>query len=78
MAFGSHLHYGTTMLRLKQRQRAVLLTALPALANLGMAALVFGQAVGARPFSWALMVVGAVQWVVLVSVTIVLAGVDEP
>jgi len=65
------------MLRWKQRQRAVLVGVLPALANLGFAALVFGQALSDRPFTWAMIIAGVVQWVVLVAATIALAGVDE-
>ena len=65
------------MLRWKGAQRAVLVTVLPALANLGFAALILGQAFGQRSFSWMMFAVGIVQWVVLVSSAIIIAGVDD-
>ena len=39
------------MLRLRSRQRAVMVEKLPDVANLGVGALVFGQFVGEQPFS---------------------------
>ena len=65
------------MLRWKPRQRAVLVTMLREVANLGMAGLVFGQVISDRPFSWPLIVLGVALWVTLGSLTIWLAGVDE-
>jgi hypothetical protein len=65
------------MLRWKPRQRAVLVTVLREVANLGMAGLVFGQVISDRPFSWPLIVLGVALWVTLGSLTIWLAGVDE-
>ncbi len=65
------------MLRWKPRQRAVLVAMLPELANLGVAGLVFGQVISDRPFSWPLVAIGIAIWLVLVSFTMWLAGVNE-
>jgi len=65
------------MLRWKPRQRAILVTALPALANLGFGALVFGQAVSQRPFSAMMLSIGFVQWIILVATAWIIAGGDE-
>ena len=66
------------MLRWKPKQRAVLISVLPPLANLGFAALVLGQVISDRHFSWTLAVAGSLQWIVLVSVAVAISGVDEP
>lgn len=55
----------------------MLVTVLPALANLGFGALILGQVFSQRPFSWLMLGVGIVQWVVLVSTAVAIAGVDE-
>ena len=65
------------MLRWKPRQRAILVTALPALGNLGFGALVFGQAVSQRPFSLTMLAVGFAQWMILVATAWIIAGADE-
>ena len=65
------------MLRWKPRQRAVLVGMLPELANLGVAGLVFGQAISDRPFSWRLVMIGIAIWLCLVFVTVWLSGGDE-
>jgi hypothetical protein len=65
------------MLRWKPSQRTVLVTVLPALANLGFGALILGQVFSQRPFSWLMLGVGIVQWVVLVSTAVAIAGVEE-
>jgi hypothetical protein len=65
------------MLRWKPRQRAELVTLLREAASLGLAGLVFGQAVGNRPFSWPLVMIGLAIWVAFASATMWLAGVDE-
>jgi hypothetical protein len=65
------------MLRLKERQRAVLVSVFTAVANLGFGALIFGQAVTQRSFSWMLIAVGFGQWVVLISAAVLIAGIDE-
>ncbi|HXD15583.1 MAG TPA: hypothetical protein VN654_01125 [Vicinamibacterales bacterium] len=66
-----------TMVRWKRSQRAVLVTVLPAMANLGAGALIPGQAFGQRPFSWMMFAVGIVQWIVLVSGAVIIAGIDD-
>jgi len=65
------------MVRWKPRQRTVLVTALPALANIGFGALGFGQAVSPRPFSWVMMALGMVQWLALIALAVTIAGRDE-
>jgi hypothetical protein len=55
----------------------LLVTALPALGNLGFGALVFGQAISQQPFSAAMIAVGFVQWIILVATAWIIAGVDE-
>jgi len=67
-----------TMLRWKPKQRAVLIGVLPPLANLGFAALVLGQVISDGPFSWTLAIAAARHWLLLVSITVIIAGVDEP
>ncbi len=66
------------MLRWKPRQRAVLVSVLPGLANLGYAALVLGPVISQRPLPGLLMAIGFTQWLLLVGVTLAIAGVDEP
>jgi hypothetical protein len=55
----------------------MLISVLPPLANLGFAALVLGQVISDRQFSWTLAVAGSLQWIVLVSVAVAISGVDE-
>ena len=62
------------MLRLTDGQRAVLVQAFPAAANLGLGALVFGQFLRQQPFSIALAVAGIGVWLVGVAVALLLAG----
>jgi hypothetical protein len=59
-------HPGTTMLRLEPSQRIALSDTVRDLANLVAAALVLGQFVGERPFSWLLMLTGSAVWISLV------------
>ena len=66
------------MLRWKPSQRAVLVTMLREVANLGLAGLVFGQAISDRPFSWPLVGIGLAVWLVFASAAMWLGGVDEP
>ena len=54
------------MLRLEPGQRAALSDTVRDLANLVATALVLGQFVGERSFSWSLMLTGASTWIVLV------------
>ena len=65
------------MLRLKSKQRAVLVAMLPELANLGVAGLVFGQVISDRPFSWSLVALGGALWLLFVSIAIYIAGVGK-
>ena len=55
----------------------MLVTVLPSLANLGFAAFVFGPLISDRSLSPWLTVVGVAQWLVLVSLSYAIAGVDE-
>jgi len=63
-----------TMIRLADGQRAVLVQAFPAAANLGLGALVFGQFLRQQPFSISLAMAGAGIWLAGVAVAFVLAG----
>ena len=62
------------MLRLKPRQRAVMVDKLPDLANLVAGVLVLGQFVGEEPTSIWRVVVGFAAWTVLAGVTLLIAG----
>lgn len=65
------------MLRLKRRQREVILDTLPDLANLIAGALLFAQFVGSERFSFGVALLGMVLWVALSGCAIWLAGVDR-
>ena len=65
------------MLRLKPRQRTVVIGTFPELANLAAVGLIFGQAFTDRPLSWTLLATGAAIWLVLLGATIAIAGADE-
>jgi len=65
------------MLRLKLRQRAVIVEKLPDLANLVAGVLVLGQFVGEEPASIWLVTAGAAIWAGLAGVTMLIAG-EEP
>lgn len=62
------------MLRLKPRQRAVMVEKLPDLANLVAGVVVLGQFVGEEPASAWRVVAGGAAWAVLASVTLLIAG----
>ena len=62
------------MLRLSDPQRAVLVQAMPAVANLGLGALVFGQFLRQQPFSVALAGSGVAFWFALIGYTLVITG----
>ena len=62
------------MLRLTEAQRAVLVQAIPAVANLAVGAMVFGQFLRQQPFSTGLAVAGIAFWAVFVGFTVLLAG----
>ena len=65
------------MLELNHKQRAVLADKLPDVANIAAAALVFGQFLGERAFSWWLALCGLALWGALVSCAIALTGGKE-
>ena len=65
------------MLRLKPRQRAVIVEKLPDLANLAIGVLVLGQFVGDKPASLSLMMAGAAIWAGLAGVTLLIAGANH-
>lgn len=62
------------MLKLTEGQRAVLVQAFPAVAHLGVGALVFGQFLRQQPFSVGLALGGVAVWVVFVSIAVALAA----
>ena len=62
------------MLRLKARQRTVLVEKLPDLANLAVAGLVFGQLLGAETFSPRVALGGVALWFFGTGLAIVFAG----
>jgi hypothetical protein len=62
------------MLRLKGRQREVLIEKWPDLANLAMAGLVFGQFLSAEPFSLSVAIGGLAIWIVVMVYVLTLAG----
>jgi hypothetical protein len=55
------------MLKLRRRQRDVLIDKLPDVGNLAAGALVFGQLLGDRPFSLAVAVFGFGLWLLLIA-----------
>ena len=62
------------MLRLSDPQRAVLVQVFPAVANLGLGAMVFGQFLRQQPFSAGLAGAGIGFWFALIAYTLVIAG----
>lgn len=66
------------MVRLTSRQRALLADKLPDVANIAAGALVFGQSLGDRTFSWPLAAFGTTLWTVLVCCAVVLARKEQP
>ena len=66
-----------TMIELNSRQRAVLADKLPDAANVAAAALVFGQVLGERTFSYWLAACGLALWIFFFSCAIVLAAGNE-
>jgi hypothetical protein len=63
----------TTMLRLKRRQRDVILDKLPDLANLIAGALIFGRFLSGGRFSLTVALAGFVLWAVSIAWTLWLA-----
>lgn len=62
------------MLRLKPRQRGVIVEKLPDLANLIAGVFVLGQFVGEEPASVWRVILGAVLWTGLAGITLLIAG----
>ena len=62
------------MLRLTDRRRAILAEKFGDLANLALAALVFGQALGQGSFSSGVGVMGMAIWTVCITATFLLSG----
>ena len=65
------------MLRLKPKQRAVIVEKLPDLANIIAGVFVVGQFVGSEPASVWLVTAGVAVWTGLAGVTLLIAG-EEP
>ena len=62
------------MLKLADGQRAVLVQAFPAVGNLGIGAMVFGQFLRQQSFSMLLALTGIGIWIGFVGFAIVLSG----
>lgn len=65
------------MVELTSRQRVLLADKVPDVANLAAGALVFGQFLGDRTFSWPLAAAGLALWALLFGCAVVLAGGDR-
>jgi hypothetical protein len=65
------------MLRLKRRQREIIVEKLPDLANMTAGALVVGQFIGERPFSFWLALGGFAAWSAFGLIALRLAGDDQ-
>ena len=65
------------MLRLKPRQRTVLIEKVPDVANLAAGSMFFGQFLTEQPFSLALALLGMAAWAALWIFTLVLAEDEE-
>ena len=65
------------MLELNRHQRAVLADKLPDIANVAAGALVFGQLLGERTFSFWLAAGGLALWAFLLACSVVLTGGNE-
>jgi len=61
------------MLRLADSQRAVLVQAIPAVANLAIGTLVFGQFLRQQPFSYLPALAGVALWFVFVGIAVMFA-----
>ena len=65
------------MLRLTERRRTIVAEKFGDLANLAVAALVFGQALGNDEFSLAVGLTGAAMWTVLMALMFLLSGENQ-
>jgi hypothetical protein len=68
----------TTMLRLGQRQRGVLIDKVPDMANVAAGSMIFGQFLTDRSFSMVLAAAGIATWIALWALTLVLAEDEIP
>lgn len=59
---------------LTNAQRGTLIDKLPDTANLALGAMLFGQFLGDRPFSWFLAGGGMAAWVIIVGLALLLGG----
>jgi hypothetical protein len=66
------------MLRLTKRQWELFADQSSALANLGAAALVFGQFISGRPFSVRMLVSGLLIWLALTAIALLVARKETP
>jgi hypothetical protein len=73
-SFGGPAPFEATMLRLSDAQRAALTQAFAAVAQLALGALVFGQFLRERPFSFGLAYVGVGIWFWFVGLALAAAG----
>ena len=64
------------MLRLKPRQRKVLIEKMPDAANLAAGSMFLGQYLTERPFSVTLALAGVTGWIAFWALTLVLSGGD--
>jgi hypothetical protein len=62
------------MVRLTKRRRTLFSDKFLDLANYAAVALVFGEFVGAAPFSWNVVVAGLTTWLVLATMSFLLSG----
>jgi hypothetical protein len=65
------------MVELTTEQRGLLADKLPDVANIAAGALVFGQSLSDRTFSWPLAAAGVALWAFLFGCAVVLAGGDQ-
>jgi hypothetical protein len=61
-----------TMVGLSREQRRMFIDRLPDAANMALGALVFGQFIGDRPFSFSVAIFGMVTWASLVATAFML------
>jgi hypothetical protein len=66
------------MLPLRKEQNALLAKLLGDLANLAAAALIFGQFIRGRPFSFTAFAAGMVIWLILAAGALIVAGRGAP
>ena len=67
----------STMVGLNKTQRQILIDKVPALANLAAGAMIFGQFLNPRPFSWVVAASGIALWVFLTVCAMAIARREE-